>query len=97
MAARVPRTGLWETSISGMSGMGRKSLGPTGTFWRVALSRESVWTRLGAYAHREFGMQGYPNKRTVQAWQDDGDDSQYFPQSRVSANHNKAVGSLHLH
>lgn len=36
-------------------------------------------------------MQGYPNIRTVEAWQADGDDSQMFPQSRVSANHNKAV------
>jgi hypothetical protein len=41
--------------------------------------------------HSEFGMQGYPDKRTVRAWQDDGDDTQNFPQSRVSVNHNKAV------
>jgi len=42
----------------------------------------------------EFGMQGYPNIRTVEAWQNHGDDSQLFPQSRVSVNHNKAVSVL---
>ena len=34
-------------------------------------------------------MQGYPNMRTVQEWDDDK--AQVFPQSRVSVNHNKAV------
>jgi hypothetical protein len=34
-------------------------------------------------------MQGYPNIRTVKEWDDDP--AQLFTQSRVSANHNKAV------
>lgn len=34
-------------------------------------------------------MQGYPDIRTVKEWDDDP--AQLFPQSRVSANHNKAV------
>lgn len=38
----------------------------------------------------EFGMQGYPDMRTVETWDDDK--AQLFPQSRVSVNHNKADG-----
>jgi hypothetical protein len=34
-------------------------------------------------------MQGYPDIRTVEEWDDDK--SQLFPQSRSSVNHNKAV------
>ena len=34
-------------------------------------------------------MQGYPNMRTIETWDDDK--KQLFPQSRVSAQHNKAV------
>jgi hypothetical protein len=39
--------------------------------------------------NREFGMQGYPDIRTVEEWDDDK--TQLFPQSRTSVNHNKAV------
>jgi beta-mannosidase len=35
-------------------------------------------------------MQGYPNIRTVEEWDDDK--TQLFPQSRSSVNHNKADG-----
>jgi hypothetical protein len=34
-------------------------------------------------------MQGYPDIRTVEEWDDDK--TQLFPQSRTSVNHNKAV------
>jgi beta-mannosidase len=37
-------------------------------------------------------MQGYPNMRTVNEWDDDK--AQLFPQSRVSFNHNKAACGL---
>ena len=37
----------------------------------------------------EFGMQGYPDRRTVDTWSEDK--SQLFPQSHVSLQHNKAV------
>lgn len=39
-------------------------------------------------------MQGYPNMRTVDEW--DNDKKQLFPQSRVSVNHNKAVSPFNL-
>ena len=39
--------------------------------------------------HSEFGMQGYPDLRTVREWDDD--EKQLFPQSRVSVQHNKAA------
>jgi hypothetical protein len=42
--------------------------------------------------NREFGMQGYPDIRTVEEWDDDK--SQLFPQSRTSVNHNKAVSYI---
>ena len=44
------------------------------------------------HAHgSEFGMQGYPNTRTIDEWTDKKD--QLYPQSRVSVQHNKAVSS----
>lgn len=92
MAAKHLATRPLAIFISGTYGMGPKSLGRTGTSWPGDLSRKLTLSALYRAEHaREFGMQGYPNHRTVKAWQKDGDDSQYFPQSRVSANHNKAV------
>lgn len=81
------------TCINGMSGMGHKNPGPIGTCWLVVSSREFavVPGQVIALMDSEFGMQGYPNIRTVKAWQNDGDDTEFFPQSRVSVNHNKAV------
>jgi beta-mannosidase len=37
-------------------------------------------------------MQGYPDIRTVEEWDDDK--TQLFPQSRTSVNHNKAVSCI---
>jgi len=37
-------------------------------------------------------MQGYPDIRTVEEWDDDK--TQLFPQSRTSVNHNKAVSYI---
>lgn len=73
-----------------MFGTARRNRGQIGIFSQVASFREA-YTVFDCAHRSEFGMQGYPDKRTVQAWQDDGDDSQNFPQSRVSANHNKAA------
>nr|GAT59392.1 glycoside hydrolase family 2 protein [Mycena chlorophos] len=39
----------------------------------------------------EFGMEAYPNIRTVDYWLD-GNTSERFPQSRTNVNHNKADG-----
>lgn len=55
--------------------------------WTICfVSTDDEWN---ADRIREFGMQGYPDMRTVQEW--DNDKKQLFPQSRVSVNHNKAV------
>ncbi|KAK8844526.1 hypothetical protein IAR55_006372 [Kwoniella newhampshirensis] len=61
--------------------------------WNVWHGTQEPWTNWDKLAGRfisEFGMQGYPNLRTVNEWSDDK--SQLFPQSRVSVNHNKADG-----
>ncbi|ORY26762.1 glycoside hydrolase superfamily [Naematelia encephala] len=50
----------------------------------------SNWDKLKGRFVSEFGMQGFPDLRTVYEWDDDK--SQLFPQSRITVNHNKAVG-----
>ncbi|OCF62027.1 hypothetical protein L486_01693 [Kwoniella mangroviensis CBS 10435] len=58
--------------------------------WHGTQEPWSNWDKLAGRFVSEFGMQGYPNIRTVNEWGDDK--SQLFPQSRVSVNHNKADG-----
>ncbi|WRT69910.1 uncharacterized protein IL334_006901 [Kwoniella shivajii] len=61
--------------------------------WNVWHGTQEPWANWDKLAGRfvsEFGMQGYPNLRTVNEWSDDK--NQLFPQSRVSVNHNKADG-----
>ncbi|GFZ45160.1 Beta-mannosidase B [Saitozyma sp. JCM 24511] len=61
--------------------------------WNVWHGTQEPWANWDKLAGRfvsEFGMQGYPDMRTVETWDDDK--SQLFPQSRVSVNHNKADG-----
>jgi len=89
MEGRARPTRRWEISTSGTCGTVRRSHGQIGISWPVDSSRKYTFGSIADSS--EFGMQGYPNIRTVEAWQADGDDSQMFPQSRVSTNHNKAV------
>ncbi|KIY73725.1 glycoside hydrolase family 2 protein [Cylindrobasidium torrendii FP15055 ss-10] len=49
------------------------------------------WDKLAGRFVSEFGMEAYPDIRTVDAWLGD-DKSERFPQSRVNVNHNKADG-----
>jgi len=49
------------------------------------------WDILAGRFVSEFGMEGYPNIRTVDYWLD-GDKSERYPQSRINNNHNKADG-----
>ncbi|KAJ7507752.1 glycoside hydrolase family 2 protein [Mycena galericulata] len=49
------------------------------------------WGNLSSRFVSEFGMEGYPNIRTVDYWLD-GDKSERYPQSRLNNNHNKADG-----
>nr|XP_019043746.1 hypothetical protein I302_08327 [Kwoniella bestiolae CBS 10118]OCF22676.1 hypothetical protein I302_08327 [Kwoniella bestiolae CBS 10118] len=58
--------------------------------WHGTQEPWSNWDKLAGRFVSEFGMQGYPNIRTVKEWTDDK--SQLFPQSRISVNHNKADG-----
>ncbi|KAF8195946.1 beta-mannosidase [Mycena galopus ATCC 62051] len=62
--------------------------------WNVWHGTQEPWHNWDILAGRfvsEFGMQGYPNIRTVDYWLD-GDKSERYPQSRTNNNHNKAAG-----
>ncbi|KAI0824742.1 glycoside hydrolase family 2 protein [Trametes gibbosa] len=62
--------------------------------WNVWHGSQEPWHNWDILAGRfvsEFGMEGYPNIRTVDYWLA-GDKSERFPQSRTMCNHNKADG-----
>ncbi|KAI0036030.1 glycoside hydrolase family 2 protein [Vararia minispora EC-137] len=50
------------------------------------------WDKLAARFCSEFGMQAYPNIRTVDYWTG-SDKAERYPQSRTTINHDKAEGS----
>ncbi|KAI0637996.1 glycoside hydrolase family 2 protein [Trametes polyzona] len=62
--------------------------------WNVWHGSQEPWHNWDILAGRfvsEFGMEGYPNIRTVDYWLG-GDQSERYPQSRTMCNHNKADG-----
>ncbi|KAF8915918.1 glycoside hydrolase family 2 protein [Mucidula mucida] len=62
--------------------------------WNVWHGNQEPWKNWDILAGRfvsEFGMEGYPDIRTVDAWLG-GDKSQRYPQSKLMQNHNKADG-----
>ncbi|KAJ7095340.1 glycoside hydrolase family 2 protein [Mycena belliarum] len=62
--------------------------------WRVWHGSQESWHAWDSLAGRfvsEFGMEGFPNIRTVDYWLD-AHKSERYPQSRINANHNKADG-----
>lgn len=62
--------------------------------WNVWHGSQEPWHNWDILSGRfvsEFGMQGYPNIRTVDHWIGE-DKSERFPQSRTNCNHNKADG-----
>ncbi|KAJ2931679.1 hypothetical protein H1R20_g5408, partial [Candolleomyces eurysporus] len=62
--------------------------------WNVWHGSQEPWHNWDILAGRfvsEFGMQGYPNIRTVNYWLG-GNTAEGFPQSRTMNNHNKADG-----
>ncbi|KAI0353465.1 glycoside hydrolase family 2 protein [Trametes cingulata] len=62
--------------------------------WNVWHGSQEPWHNWDILAGRfvsEFGMEGYPNIRTVDYWLG-GDKSERYPQSRTMCNHNKAEG-----
>ncbi|KAH9483065.1 Beta-mannosidase B [Psilocybe cubensis] len=62
--------------------------------WNVWHGTQEPWHNWDILAGRfvsEFGMQGYPDIRTVDYWLG-GDKSERYPQSRTNNNHNKADG-----
>ncbi|KAJ7129735.1 glycoside hydrolase family 2 protein [Mycena epipterygia] len=63
--------------------------------WNVWHGSQEPWSKWDTLAGRfvsEFGMEGYPNIRTVDYWLGDKAESERFPQSRINNNHNKADG-----
>ncbi|KAH9927208.1 glycoside hydrolase family 2 protein [Epithele typhae] len=62
--------------------------------WNVWHGSQEPWHNWDILAGRfvsEFGMEGYPDIRTVDYWLG-GDQSERYPQSRSNCNHNKADG-----
>ncbi|KAF5387820.1 hypothetical protein D9615_000372 [Tricholomella constricta] len=62
--------------------------------WNVWHGSQEPWHNWDILAGRfvsEFGMEGFPNIRTVDHWLG-GNKSERFPQSRINNNHNKADG-----
>ncbi|OCB84833.1 glycoside hydrolase family 2 protein [Sanghuangporus baumii] len=62
--------------------------------WNVWHGSQEPWHNWDILAGRfvsEFGMEAYPNIRTVDYWLGD-DRSERYPQSRTNCNHNKADG-----
>ncbi|KAF9075879.1 glycoside hydrolase family 2 protein [Rhodocollybia butyracea] len=62
--------------------------------WNVWHGSQEPWTKWDILAGRfvsEFGMEGYPNMRTVDYWLG-GETKERFPQSRTNNSHNKADG-----
>ncbi|KAI6113706.1 glycoside hydrolase family 2 protein [Pisolithus croceorrhizus] len=62
--------------------------------WNVWHGSQQPWQNWHILSGRfisEFGMQGYPNVRTVDHWLD-GRADERFPQSRLNNQHNKAAG-----
>ncbi|KAJ4478021.1 glycoside hydrolase family 2 protein [Lentinula aciculospora] len=62
--------------------------------WNVWHGSQEPWTKWDILAGRfvsEFGMEGYPNIRTVDYWLED-QTKERFPQSRTNTSHNKADG-----
>lgn len=62
-----------------------------GNVWHGTQEPWHNWDILSGRFVSEFGMQGYPDIRTVDYWTG-GDKSERFPQSRTTTNHNKADG-----
>lgn len=65
--------------------------------WNVWHGSQQPWHNWDVLSGRfvsEFGMQGFPNIRTVDYWLG-GDKTERFPQSRTNNNHNKAAGFEH--
>ncbi|KAI6119373.1 glycoside hydrolase family 2 protein [Pisolithus croceorrhizus] len=62
-----------------------------GNVWHGSQQPWQNWDILAGRFVSEFGMQGYPNVRTVDYWLD-GRTDERFPQSRLNNQHNKAAG-----
>lgn len=92
---RLSNIFYWPSSPYGGKTSGDLTVGDVHQ-WNVWHGTQEPWANWDKLAGRfvsEFGMQGYPNIRTVHEWFDDKDiKTECFPQSRISVNHNKADG-----
>lgn len=84
----------WRSSPYGGKTSGDLTVGDVHQWnvWHGTQEPWSHWDKLAGRFVSEFGMQGYPSMRTVEAWFSDKEQDQKFPQSRISVNHNKAAG-----
>lgn len=79
------------------SGYGKDTRDPTlgdihqWNVWHGSQEPWHNWDKLAGRFVSEFGMQGFPNARTVDYWLD-GNTTERHPQSRITKNHNKADG-----
>lgn len=91
---RLSNIFYWPSSPYGGKTSGDLKVGDVHQ-WNVWHGTQEPWANWDILAGRfvsEFGMQGYPDLRTVKEWFEPGDEDQMFPQSRISVNHNKALG-----
>lgn len=95
VVGRLSNIFYWRSSPYGGKTSGDLTVGDVHQWnvWHGTQEPWSHWDRLAGRFVSEFGMQGYPSLRTVQAWfGDEAAKDQVFPQSRISVNHNKAAG-----
>ena len=62
-----------------------------GNVWHGTQEPWHNWDKLAGRFVSEFGMQAYPDIRTVDHWIN-GEKAERYPQSRTMGNHNKADG-----
>lgn len=63
-----------------------------GNVWHGTQEPWHNWDKLSGRFVSEFGMQGYPDIRTVDYWNGPDNAVERYPQSRTANNHNKADG-----
>lgn len=94
-SARIPETNSTEiyTNVNRTSLVNIHvfNIFALGNVWHGTQEPWHNWDKLAGRFVSEFGMEGYPDIRTVDYWLD-GDAAERYPQSKTNNNHNKADG-----